>query len=658
MCGFIGCYLNNNVIIDDNNFYSILKTIAHRGPDNTGFKRYQINNKEILFGHQRLSIQDLNNSGNQPMESDNGRYSLIYNGEIYNNNDLRNQLNKDFHIKWYSNSDTETLLRLLENYEIDFVLNSINGMFAFSLFDRKLNRIIISRDRVGEKPLYITSNRNYLGFASDLNPLKKLPNFNKNISKEALQLFLKLNYIPTPYSIYENSFKLYPGTYLEIRLDNYFFKEHKNFEAFCNDDSIKYREWWSFKKNKTLKISNINDEQVNIKNIENLLSKSVKRQLLSDVPVGAFLSGGVDSSLIVSNMQKFQKTNTYTIGYDFADYDESAAAKKIANILGTNHHEHICTKNDLLDLITELPSAFSEPFADSSQIPTMLISKIASKDMKVMLGGDGGDELFGGYNRYLIANNFWKYLKFIPFILRNNSDKILKYLPKSIIIFLLNFLNTKKYSLNFDLRMIDKVIKKIQFIKDENSYYNSMISQCDFNDTIFNFKIDNLSIKSDYYLDNDDNNFLDNMMYSDFKSYLHDDILCKIDRSSMYYSLETRSPFLDKDIIDYGLNLSSSQKIKNKTSKYLNKKILEKYLPNNLIYKPKKGFALPISRWMKKDLKSWVNDVLSKNQLQKHNLFNYNKINQIKNDHFNDKANNEYLLWSLIQFNQWYDAQE
>jgi len=288
----------------------------------------------------------------------------------------------------------------------------------------------------------------------------------------------------------------------------------------------------------------------------------------------------------------------------------------------------------------------------------MLISKIASSDMKVMLGGDGGDELFGGYNRYLIANNFWKYLKFIPFILRNNSDRILKYLPKSIIIFLLNFLNAKKYSLNFDSRMIDKVIKKIQFIKNENSYYNSMISQCDLNDTIFNFKVDNLSVRSDYYLNNGNNNFLDNMMYSDFKSYLHDDILCKIDRSSMYYSLETRSPFLDKDIIDYGLNLSSSQKIKNKTSKYLNKKILEKYLPDSLIYKPKKGFALPISRWMKKDLKSWVNDVLSKNQLQKHNFFNYNKINQIKNDHFNDKANNEYLLWSLIQFNQWYDAQE
>ena len=357
-------------------------------------------------------------------------------------------------------------------------------------------------------------------------------------------------------------------------------------------------------------------------------------------------------------MQKFQQTNTYTIGYDFADYDESKDAKKIANILGTNHNEHICNKNDLLDLITDLPNAFSEPFSDSSQIPTMLISKIASKEMKVMLGGDGGDELFGGYNRYLIANNYWKYLKLIPFILKNNSEKILRYIPKFIIIFLLNLLNAKKYSLNFNPIMIDKIIDKIKFIKDEGSYYNSMISQCSLNDSIFNFKINEHSIKSDFYINNFNGKFLDNMMFSDFNSYLHDDILCKIDRSSMYYSLETRSPFLDKDVIDYGLNLSAKYKIKNKTSKYLNKKILEKYLPKNLIYKPKKGFALPISRWMKSDLKSWVNDILSKDQLKKHDFFDCNKIDKIKNDHFNNKVNNEYILWSLIQFNQWYNAQE
>jgi len=592
------------------------------------------------------------------MESDNGRYSLIYNGEIYNNIDLRNQLNKDFHINWHSNSDTETLLRLFENYEINFVLNSVNGMFAFSLLDKKLNRIIISRDRVGEKPLYITSNRNYLGFASDLNPLKKLPFFNKNISKEALQLFLKLNYIPTPYSIYENSFKLYPGTYLEIRLDNYVFKEHKNFKAFCNDDSIKYREWWSFKKNKNLKISNIDDEQINIKNIENLLSKSVKRQLLSDVPVGAFLSGGVDSSLIVSNMQKFQKTNTYTIGYDFADYDESADAKKIANILGTNHHEYICTKNDLLGLITELPSAFSEPFADSSQIPTYLISKLASSDVTVSLSGDGGDELFGGYNRYCKGYSAWKNLSRMPYPINYFFSEIIHSINPYKWNLLYNYLGKYITNERRHKNIGDKLYKMADIVKinSPQDMYLSLVSFWDNTEKIVLNSSEPMTIPRDYnnWIGNLDDR--ENMMFLDTISYLPDDILTKVDRSSMAVSLESRAPFLNHPLIELSQRIPIELKIKEGKGKWILRNILNDFIPTNFIDKQKTGFGIPIGEWLRGPLKEWAESLIDNSRLKHDGYFNAVLVSDMWEKHINKDRNYGHHLWSILMFQAWLET--
>ena len=650
MCGLFGCYVNNNAAyLDDAKFLSLLKKIRYRGPDNTGFKRFQINNNNLFFGHQRLSIQDVNPRSNQPMESKDNRYSIIFNGEIYNHLELRTKLNNIKKIAWVGTSDTETLLELFNHYPISKFLDFLNGMFSFAVLDRKKNKIFLARDRLGEKPLYIYTNNSYFAFCSDLRALKGLPNFQKIISKKATQLYLKFNYIPAPDTIYENTFKLPQGSYIELDLNKYNFNLNKNFNQLIHNENTYFKKYWNITENKK---ENHYDNNY-IKNTEFLLSKSINRQLISDVKVGAFLSGGVDSSIIVSMMQKVQKTNTYTLGFDNEKYDESIDAKKISNILGTNHNEFICNEKDLLDFIPSLPNAYSEPFADSSQIPTLIVSKIASEEVKVILSGDGGDELFGGYNRYIFVNKYWKLLQLLPQFITSNPDKFFKIFPKKFLIYLLDLFKLDKYSMNSKKEMINNIKNKLSKTTNQYSFYNSLTSQFEINDPIFNFKL-NLE-NSDKYFINHSDNFVENMMVTDLNYYLADDILCKVDRASMYFSLEVRSPFLDKDLVEYAINIPTNQKINKNNSKYITKKILEKYLPAELIYKKKKGFAVPISKWINGNLRNWVEEVLSKKNLEKHNYFNYEKVKKLKEDHYNDVCNNEHKLWSIIQFNQWYE---
>jgi len=655
MCGIFGCIHNSNYKFEINYFKEINKVNSNRGPDKFQSKEVLINNLRIKFGHTRLSILDLSENGNQPMSSSSDRFLITYNGEIYNHLYLRKKIEEKKAINWKSTSDTETLLELFEIYEIQEILNMIEGMFAFAILDKKYNKLFFVRDRVGEKPFYIHCDNNNISFSSDLFALKSLPEFQKKLSKRGLGLLLRHNYIPHPYTIYSNCFKLPPASYIEIDLNKYnqsFYCD--DFKKLINSTGVKLIKYWQLKTQSNIeKFSKIKSiDSINL--IDSCLNQSINNQLISDVPIGAFLSGGIDSSLIVSIMKKFQdKPKTFTIGFEFNDYNEATYAKNISNYLNTEHTEHILSKKDALDIIPYLSTAFSEPFADSSQIPTMLISKIAKQSVKVVLSGDGGDELFGGYNRYNLAYKYWKYIKLIP-------SPVLSYISKNhlnnnlFIKFFLNFFMNKEYFTTNRINQIDKIILKISSMKSKYDFYDSLTSEWNQNHHIYNDIESNNRNYIKYFDTKSKLKIEEAMMTVDFKTYLTDDILCKVDRSSMYYGLETRSPFLSKKLIETAQNIPLNYKVNINGTKWILKELLGNYLPANLYNRPKQGFGVPIANWMKNELRGWTEDMLAKNLCDKHSMFNYNSIKKIKDEHFSGKHNHEHKLWSIIQFNNWY----
>ena len=409
MCGILGLICNNNYNISNESFININNSNFNRGPDDNGVYFYNYGNYQIKLGHTRLSILDLTTNANQPMHSYTGRYTICFNGEIYNHLFLRKIIDKMVNIQWKTNCDTETLLNMFEIFSPEDVIEKLEGMFSFILFDKKDNSILVARDLAGEKPLYFSINEKFLFFSSDLKTLIKIPDFEKKINNKALQYFLEKNYIPNPISIYDGVFKLPPASFLKIDLEKFKWNKIKNFEDINSTSGLNFKKWWKidlkYNDNK-----NKYDFFEQKKYIHSLLRESVKQQLISDVPLGAFLSGGIDSSLIVSLMTEFSsQVNTFAIGYEDNEYDESKYAEKVANKLETNHQSYIFSKLEIVNFVKNSSNIYSEPFADSSQIPTLLVSKIAKQKVKVVLTGDGGDELFGGYNQF----NSWDSSRFI-----------------------------------------------------------------------------------------------------------------------------------------------------------------------------------------------------------------------------------------------------
>tara|TARA_Y100000590_G_scaffold457443_1_gene610087 strand:- start:1593 stop:3539 length:1947 start_codon:yes stop_codon:yes gene_type:complete len=643
MCSIFGC-LNYNNYLSSKEFIKSNNSMINRGPDYSEVKEYIIEDKILRFGFNRLSILDLSDNGNQPMLSSCQRYALIFNGEIYNHLELRKD-EKLLNNTWKGTSDSETLINLFQHYDLEKILNKLEGMFAFAVFDIKEKKLFLARDRSGEKPIYFSTGINYFAFSSDLSAFTNLPFFKRKISKNALKNFISYNYISNPLSIYENTYKLPPSSFLVIDLNKVKLIETNTFNNFINDQSVVFKKWWSIR-NPT----SFNFEKNNYyKNTEKILLESVKNRLISDVPLGAFLSGGIDSSLVVALMQKLQNnTKTFTIGYENIDFDESKHAEKIANYLETDHTTYILSKKDFLDVIKNINEVYSEPFADSSQIPTVLLSKLSRQKVKVVLTGDGGDELFGGYNRYLYANKYFKIINFLSNFFGFNLFKILPY--KQIIAILNIFLSNK-----FNQNQLYKIYNKLIYINDKKSFYDSITREWPRNLSVLNNDINRLE---DNRFDNlfKDNNlpFEELMMTADFESYLTDDILCKVDRASMYSSLEARTPFLNHKLIEYSKTIPFSYKINNGDTKKILKSILSNHLPEKHFSRPKAGFAIPISEWMQKDLKDWVNDILSSEVCNKHNFFDYKIIQKLKNEHFSGESNHEHKLWSLIQFNNWY----
>ncbi|MFP5080830.1 asparagine synthase (glutamine-hydrolyzing) [Pedobacter sp. JCM 36344] len=636
MCGFVGFLSDEN--FDEGLIRQMGEAIAHRGPDGAGY--WHSSNSGLSFCHRRLSIIDLSEAGTQPMESKTGRYIVAFNGEIYNYKTIKAELEKQGVSNWDGHSDTEIFLAGFELWGIEATLEKMTGMFAIALWDTAEKELYLIRDRMGEKPLYFGWQGSSFLFASELKALHPHPEFKKEICMEALSDFFKYNYVPSGTSIYKGIQKLTPGTFCKVSLKN---KEVKHFT------------YWDLKSKIQNRDINLISVEENINNLETLLKSAISNQMLADVPLGAFLSGGVDSSAIVALMQTVSSkpVKTFSMGFNELGYDEAVYAKKVANYLGTDHTEMYVSAEEAMGVIPNLADIYDEPFADSSQIPTYLVSKLARANVTVSLSGDAGDELFSGYNRYLMINNIWAKLSKVPNGIRKGLGKILLSQNVETLDFIYKMIDPaipKKYRLNNFGDKMHKIASKIDATTD-SELYDSFISHWDTREIMavpsksIIFSLDELQ----------DMSFIEKMMYADAKNYLPDDILVKVDRASMANSLETRVPFLDHRVVEFAWNLPMNLKIKDGKGKWILREVLYRHVPKELIERPKMGFGIPLDNWLRGPLKEWATDLLSEDSLNKHQFLNTQNVQKKLKEHISGKRNWQHLLWDVLMFQSWYN---
>ncbi len=620
---------------------NMTSTLSHRGPDDVGF--YVDEKNGIALGHRRLAILDLSERGRQPMESFSGRYVIIYNGEIYNYKDLSKEMRDNFNIDFKSNTDTEVLLAGFEVWGIEQTLKKINGMFAFALLDKKEKRLYLVRDRIGIKPLYYGVQGRILFFASELKAIIANRFFKPTLNRDALALFFKYNYIPAPYSIYQDIAKLEPGHYAVIDKD-------LSVNIYCYWDVENVVE-------EGIKKPLLLSENETILELEKLVSDSVKIRMISDVPLGAFLSGGIDSSTVVALMQSQSNLpiKTFTIGFNEDYYNEAKFAKKVAEYLGTDHTELYVTPKEAMEVIPRLAEMYDEPFSDSSQIPTFLVSQLARKYVKVSLSGDGGDELFGGYLRYVWADSLWNRIRFMPYFLKFGMTKIISLLPLETWD---NLFGKVEYLLPKRIRQTlygDKLYKIAGILrsKSPDDVYKGFVSHWKTPENLVlgsnepETILDNFSIKTSIP------NFKERMMFFDLVTYLPDDILTKVDRASMAVSLEARVPILDYRVVEFSKKLPLDFKIRNGETKWILRNILYKYVPKELFERPKSGFGIPIGNWLREDLRDWAEDLLNESEIKKEGILNPVLIREIWKEHLTGKGDWQYPLWDVLMFQAW-----
>lgn len=617
MCGIAGYFGKGNQEI----LLKMTKTLIHRGPDDEGFYL----NAEIGLGHRRLSIIDLSPAGHQPMTNEDQTVWLIFNGEIYNFQDLK-KLIENKH-RFLSQTDTEVIIHLYEEIGEE-VFKQLNGMFAIAIYDLRKHQLILGRDRLGKKPLYWGIFNKTLIFGSELKALLQHPLCQKELDISSLNKYLIYEYVPTPWSIFKNIYKLEPGHCL-----------------IYNGKNLTKKLFWDIKFN----INNQLTKDDFIEKLDTEIERAVKVRLVSDVPLGIFLSGGIDSTTIAYYAQKnsLQKIKTFSIGFEDKSFDESVYARLAAHFLGTEHYEQILTPEQSLELIPKLAELLDEPLADASIIPTYLLSKFTKERVTVALGGDGGDELFCGYDPF-VAHQFARLYEKIPAFLRKKILKISQYLPVS-----------------FNNISLDFKIKKFIEGFDNNKIYQNQIWLGSFNkkerQSLFKEEVWSLLNKEnefeeiDHYLSKlNDRNFYHQLIYLYLKTYLMDDILVKVDRASMFNSLEVRAPFLDYLLVDFINTIPINLKLKGIKTKYIFKKLMETKIPPQIVYRKKKGFGIPVAKWLVKELKPLCLDLLSPDKIEKQGIFNSQYIERLLEDHFQHKKDNHKLIWTLLIFQQWY----
>lgn len=629
MCGIVG-FIQSEIFTSSEDtqecLQSMTDSIIYRGPDSEG-RWYDVDD-QIALGHRRLAILDLSESGHQPMLSDDERYVIAFNGEIYNHLEIRQEIESAIPtIIWKGHSDTETLLKAIQFFGWEETLQKLVGMFAIALWDQQEKELTLARDRMGEKPLYWGWSGETLLFGSELKALKVHPAFDAEISRDALALLLRYNYIPAPYSIYRGIEKLLPGHFIKIKIG----------QSRADVFPISY---WSLKetveKGVSAPFSGSDAEAVNL--LEHTIKQSLVGQIAADVPLGAFLSGGVDSSTIVALMQAEvkQPIKTFAIGFDEPGYNEAEYAKAVAEHLGTEHTEFYVTAKDALEVVPLLSTIFCEPFADSSQIPTYLVSKMAKQHVTVALSGDAGDELFGGYNTYQLLSKIWKIISPLPAPVRRLASKLLSGLP-----------------------MPEKLVKLVEVlpVKDRAEFYNLAVSHWKNSEQlVIGAKKVPTALTDKSQWSNVDS-FEEWMMSIDARQYMVDDILVKVDRAAMANSLEVRVPMLDHRVVELAWQLPLDMKVRDKSGKWVLREVLYKYVPKELIERPKKGFSIPIAQWLRGPLREWAEPLLAEERLTEEGYFYPDKIRQAWEEHLQGKKDNSSKLWSVLMFQSWLDNQ-
>ena len=645
MCGIAGFFgLEGQAKLADC-VEAMAATLVHRGPDDAGV--WVDEACGVALSHRRLSILDLSPAGHQPMFSASGRHVIVFNGEIYNHLELRERLKG---VAWRGHSDTETLVEAIDAWGIDETLSSSVGMFAFAVWDRAERTLTLCRDRLGEKPLYYGRLGKAVVFASELKAVLALPSFEARVDRQALTLLLRHNYVPAPWSIYEGIRKVMPGTYLTFR--------SPTDDGTCST-------YWSALDIAEAGMSNpfAGDDEEALERLDRLLRDAVRAQMISDVPLGAFLSGGIDSSLVVALMQaqSTKPVKTFTIGFHEEVYNEAVHAKAVAASLGTDHTELYMTPAECREVIPRLATIYDEPFADSSQIPTFLVSEMARRHVTVSLSGDGGDELFGGYPRYTRALELYRenglvrraeripgLLMFFRLVTPSLLDRLYHRIRPALPGRFRNFKNPGS--------ALHSLLVGEEPMTFERLYLTMMSHWNDPAGIVISGREPSTAV-------NDPSRWLDSpsheqrMMFLDLVTYLPDDILVKVDRAAMAVSLETRVPFLDHRVVEFAWTIPVEKKIRAGQGKWILKKLLGRYVPMPLVDRPKMGFGMPIDAWLRGPLREWAEDLLEEHRLRREGFFNPAPIREKWEEHLEGKSDWHYLLWDVLMFQAWLEEQ-
>lgn len=647
MCGIVGFLGNAGPVGQD---AAVVRQMAdllrHRGPDDDGV--WADPEAGIALAQRRLSIIDLSAAGHQPMFSASQRYVAVFNGEIYNYEEIRRRLDADHAHSWQGHSDTEVLLEAIERWGLKPALEACAGMFALAVWDRRERKLMLARDRLGEKPLYYGRIGGSFAFASELKAFRGHPAWNPEIDRDAVTLLMRHMYVPAPYSIYKGFYKLRPGHIL-VLADG---EREPRMEAYWNARDAADR-------GNAQPFSGSRDQAV--AELEVLLKQSIRGQMIADVPLGAFLSGGIDSSTVVALMQSLssQPIRTFTIGFHQPGYNEAEHARQVARHLGTDHTEFYVSEREAMDVIPALPQIYCEPFADPSQIPTHLVSKLARRNVTVSLSGDGGDELFSGYTRYAFAEQLWSRLARIPRPVRRATASLAMLPSPGLYDRLAGPLLPLLPERRRHGQIGDKVHKaaKLLSLQTVDEVYRHLCSHWTDPATLVVGGREPPTMLTGLEALPDFAGHVERMMYIDLTSYLPDDILAKVDRAAMAVSLETRVPMLDHRVVEFAMSLPLTLLRADGVTKWPLRQLLYKHVPKELVERPKMGFGVPIDSWLRGSLRDWAEDLLSEASLKSSNIFDPDPIRLIWREHLSGRRNHQYLLWDVLMFQAWQTEQ-
>lgn len=649
MCGICG-FISREHLLGDSELRAIVtrmtRTLHHRGPDGSGV--WTDMRAGLALGHARLSILDLSDAGAQPMLSECGRYVITYNGEVYNFSELRQDLESHGH-KFRGHSDTEVMLAALAEWGIELALQRMNGMFAFGLWDRETRSLTLARDRAGKKPLYYGWCGDVFLFGSELKALRTHQNFDHEIDRDALGLFVKYSRIPAPYCIYKRIRKLPAGSYLT-------FTTHGS--SIISAPVAYWSAQQVAERGEREPFSGTSEEATEA--LDSLLRETVSRRMVADVDLGALLSGGVDSSTIVALMQSTSTTRvkTFSIGFHEPKYNEAEHAKAIARHLGTDHTELYMTPKDSLDVIPKLPTIYDEPFADPSQIPTYLVSRLARGSVKVALSGDGGDELFAGYKHYQRCQTHWEQMKQFPVWLRQDAATAMSALGR-LSWHLPGARPSAGPGQGASLKRIGAKLEKIAKRLAAESPQDLLArhhARCQNATEFVVGAVPVPTVLTDSCRWANVSEPIQAMLHLDLVDYLADDILVKVDRASMAVGLEVRCPLLDYRVIEFAWSLPLSMRISRGTGKWILREVLARYVPRDLTDRVKMGFNVPIADWLRRPLRDWVETLLDERRIREQGFLHPEPVRQIWQQHISGFQNYDYLLWNLLMFQAWNDA--